>query len=84
MRSAPAAFRSRICASSPACCSDVEVRAYPTIHVDKRLAIRLAVFNMAIQRCHRGMVNFLPYPTPLFDGDGNLASAVNLFIEVTE
>jgi PAS domain-containing protein len=29
-------------------------------------------------------VNFLPYPTPLFDEDGNLASAVNLFIEVTE
>jgi hypothetical protein len=29
-------------------------------------------------------VNFLPYPTPLFDGDGNLVGAVNMFIDVTE
>jgi PAS domain S-box-containing protein len=29
-------------------------------------------------------VNFLPYPTPLFDEDGNLMGAVNLFIDVTE
>jgi hypothetical protein len=26
----------------------------------------------------------LPYPTPLFDGDGNLVGAVNMFIDVTE
>lgn len=29
-------------------------------------------------------VHFLPYPTPLFDVDGNLTGAVNLFIDVTE
>lgn len=29
-------------------------------------------------------VNFLPYPTPLFDTDGNITGAVNLFIDVTE
>lgn len=29
-------------------------------------------------------VNFLPYPTPLFDTDGNITGAVNLFIDLTE
>lgn len=29
-------------------------------------------------------VRFLPYPTPLFDVDGNLACAVNMVIDVTE
>ena len=29
-------------------------------------------------------VNFVPYPTPLFDGAGNLAGAVNLLLDVTE
>jgi len=29
-------------------------------------------------------VSFLPYPTPLFDEDGTLTGAVNLFIDVTE
>jgi PAS domain S-box-containing protein len=29
-------------------------------------------------------VNFLPYPTPVFDGDGNLVGAVNMFIDMTE
>ena len=29
-------------------------------------------------------VNFVPYPTPLFDADGNLAGAVNLLLDVTE
>jgi PAS domain S-box-containing protein len=28
--------------------------------------------------------NFLPYPTPVFDRDGNLVGAVNMFIDVTE
>jgi PAS domain S-box-containing protein len=28
--------------------------------------------------------NFLPYPTPLFDEDGNLIGAVNMLIDVTE
>ena len=28
--------------------------------------------------------NFVPYPTPLFDGDGNLVGAVNMLIDVTE
>ena len=28
-------------------------------------------------------VNFVPYPTPLFDEDGNLAGAVNLLLDVT-
>jgi PAS domain S-box-containing protein len=28
-------------------------------------------------------VNFLPYPTPVFDTDGNMTGAVNLFIDVT-
>jgi hypothetical protein len=27
---------------------------------------------------------FVPYPTPLFDGDGNLDGAINLFIDVTD
>jgi PAS domain S-box-containing protein len=27
---------------------------------------------------------FRPYPTPLFDGDGNLTGAVNMLIDVTE
>ena len=29
-------------------------------------------------------VNFVPYPTPLFDGAGNLVGAVNMLIDVTE
>ena len=29
-------------------------------------------------------VNFLPYPTPLFDEDGALVGAVNMFIDVIE
>jgi len=29
-------------------------------------------------------VHFVPYPTPLFDGDGNLAGAVNLLLDVSE
>jgi hypothetical protein len=29
-------------------------------------------------------INFVPYPTPLFDEDGNLAAAVNLLLDVTE
>jgi PAS domain S-box-containing protein len=29
-------------------------------------------------------VSFLPYPTPLFDHDGDLIGAVNLFIDLTE
>jgi PAS domain-containing protein len=29
-------------------------------------------------------VSFLPYPTPLFDHDGNLIGAVNLFIDLTD
>jgi hypothetical protein len=29
-------------------------------------------------------VKFLPYPTPLLDGDGNLVGAVNMFIDVAE
>jgi hypothetical protein len=28
-------------------------------------------------------VNFIPYPTPLFDGDGALVGAVNMFIDTT-
>jgi PAS fold len=28
-------------------------------------------------------INFVPYPTPLFDEDGNLAGAVNLLLDVT-
>lgn len=28
--------------------------------------------------------NFLPYPTPLLDGDGNLVGAVNMLIDVTD
>jgi PAS domain-containing protein len=28
-------------------------------------------------------INFIPYPTPLFDDDGNLAGAVNLLLDVT-
>jgi len=28
--------------------------------------------------------NFMPYPTPLLDRDGNLAGAVNIFIDVTD
>ena len=28
-------------------------------------------------------INFVPYPTPLFDEDGNLAGAVNLLMDVT-
>jgi PAS domain S-box-containing protein len=28
--------------------------------------------------------NFLPYPTPLFDEDGNLVGAINMFIDITE
>jgi hypothetical protein len=28
-------------------------------------------------------INFIPYPTPLFDEDGNLAGAVNLLLDVT-
>jgi PAS domain-containing protein len=29
-------------------------------------------------------VNFIPFPTPLFDADGRLAGAVNLLLDVTE
>jgi PAS domain S-box-containing protein len=29
-------------------------------------------------------VNFVPFPTPLFDRDGNFAGAVNLLVDVTE
>jgi len=29
-------------------------------------------------------VRFIPHPTPLFDGDGNLSGAVNLLLEVDE
>jgi PAS domain S-box-containing protein len=29
-------------------------------------------------------VAFRPYPTPLFDGDGNLTGAVNLLLDVTD
>ena len=29
-------------------------------------------------------VNFVPYPTPLFDPEGNLVGAVNMLIDVTE
>jgi PAS domain S-box-containing protein len=29
-------------------------------------------------------VHFVPYPTPLFDADGNLAGAVNLLLDVSE
>lgn len=28
-------------------------------------------------------INFIPYPTPLFDEDGNLVAAVNLLLDVT-
>ena len=28
-------------------------------------------------------IHFIPYPTPLFDGEGNLAGAVNLLLDVT-
>jgi PAS domain S-box-containing protein len=28
-------------------------------------------------------INFIPYPTPLFDEDGNLTGAVNLLLDVT-
>ena len=28
--------------------------------------------------------NFRPYPTPLFDGDGNLAGAINLLLDVSD
>ena len=28
-------------------------------------------------------VNFIPYPTPLFDEDGALVGAVNMFIDIT-
>jgi PAS domain-containing protein len=28
--------------------------------------------------------NFLPYPTPLLDGDGKLVGAVNMLIDVTD
>jgi hypothetical protein len=28
-------------------------------------------------------VRFLPYPTPLFDGDGNLIGALNMLVETT-
>jgi hypothetical protein len=28
-------------------------------------------------------INFIPYPTPLFDEEGNLAGAVNLLLDVT-
>lgn len=30
------------------------------------------------------LINFVPFPTPLFDQDGNLAGAVNLLMDVTE
>lgn len=29
-------------------------------------------------------VNFVPYPTPLFDDEGNLSGAVNLLLDVTQ
>lgn len=29
-------------------------------------------------------VHFIPYPTPLFDNEGNLVGAVNLLLDVTE
>ena len=29
-------------------------------------------------------INFMPYPTPVFDEDGNLAGAVNLLLDITE
>jgi PAS domain-containing protein len=29
-------------------------------------------------------VRFIPYPTPLFDGEGNFSGAVNLLLEVSE
>jgi PAS domain-containing protein len=29
-------------------------------------------------------VNFVPYPTPLFDADGNFSGAVNLLLDVSE
>ncbi len=29
-------------------------------------------------------VNFIPYPTPLFDTDGNFAGGVNMLIDLTE
>lgn len=29
-------------------------------------------------------VNFVPYPTPLFDDEGNLSGAVNLPLDVTQ
>ena len=30
------------------------------------------------------LVHFIPYPTPLFDDDGNFSGAVNLLLDVTE
>ena len=36
------------------------------------------------ERPDGGRASFLPYPTPLFDGDGNLTSAVNVLIDVTD
>lgn len=29
-------------------------------------------------------IHFVPFPTPLFDGEGNFAGAVNLLLDVTE
>jgi PAS domain-containing protein len=36
------------------------------------------------ERPDRSRVAFKPYPTPLFDADGNLTGAVNMLVDVTE
>lgn len=36
------------------------------------------------QRPDGSRVAFLPYPTPMFDGEGNLTGAVNMLIDISE
>lgn len=37
-----------------------------------------------VERPDGSRVPFLPYPTPLFDGEGNLVGAVNMLVDLTE
>jgi transcriptional regulator with PAS, ATPase and Fis domain len=49
--------------------------------IKQRKAIRDVI--AIAERPDRSRVAFKPYPTPLFDADGNLTGAVNMLVDVT-
>jgi PAS domain S-box-containing protein len=62
----------------------------PLPHAECPMAIALAErrpvrgIEAIAERPDGSRINFLPYPTPILDGDGQLLGAVNMLVDITE